>query len=64
MLFSCSWKIDVIIVDYLLVLSNHLYRIEVIFVIYDSMRRLSMCSVGKWLAMGVGALRGYQDNSL
>ena len=31
MLFNCSWRIDVIIVDYLLVLSIHLYRTEVIF---------------------------------
>ena len=30
MLFSCSWRIDVIIVDYLLVLSKRSYRIEVI----------------------------------
>ena len=30
-LFSCSWRIDVIILDYLLVLSSHLYRTEVIF---------------------------------
>ena len=30
MLFSCSWKFDVFSVDYLLVLSSHLYRTEVI----------------------------------
>ena len=30
MFFRCSWRIDVIIVDYLLVFSGHLYRTEVI----------------------------------
>ena len=28
--FSYSWRTDVIIVDYLLMLSNRLYRVEVI----------------------------------
>ena len=33
--FSCSWRTDVNIVDYLLILSSHLYRTEVI--LYDSL---------------------------
>ena len=35
MLFNCSWRTDVNIVDYLLMLSSRLYRIEVF--LYDSL---------------------------